>query len=139
MFASTLRDRRWSPARRLVTRGVRSSSVGCAGRGLTLLAAVPGSWCVLVPAIEAPNVSPAGDLAFTIGAVGFVGLLAGGFALGHLARRLDVLEQREREASWDWLATRVAARRAVVEGATARLGGPDVLGRLDTPDTAGGR
>jgi hypothetical protein len=119
---STLRNRRW-------LRGWGSWEVGCLARRLALLAAVPGSWCVVVPAVEADAPAWAGswaDVVFAFGAFGFAFSLVGSLLLAYLAGRLAAREHGQREASWSALSERTRARREVVEGATARLGGSDL-------------
>jgi hypothetical protein len=121
MVTSTQRDRprsaAGSPSPPTWARGLDGCEVGSAARGVTLLAAVPGSW---VP------------VGFGVGKVELVAFGVGGFYLAaaialylaRVARLLIEIEQHHREASWRSIADRVRGDRAVVEGATAHVLAP---------------
>jgi len=139
---TTQRNRRW-------LRGPDSWQVGCLARRLVLLAAVPGSWCFVVPVVETNGptwVGTVADIMFVIGAAGFVLALAGSLTLAVLASRLAEREQVAREVSWSTLAARIRNERAMVEGATARLDGVrlgsrgyELVSNCDTPSASQGR
>jgi hypothetical protein len=110
MVISTERDRAWLPT-------WRAHDLARLAGALALLAAVPGSWCVVVPVVESAH---GGDIVFAIGGGAFVVLLTACHLVGHCADRRGLVEEREREASWSALSTRTCERRAAVEGAAAR-------------------